>query len=347
MRLVISIDVEEEGLFSGRYQRIPPGVENVRELHRLEFITSEFGFHLTLLTTYRVAVSPPCQEILQYFRDNFVAEIGAHLHHWSTPPFQDLPYCEPIRSDLLPPPLLENSTLEPDRAISIPIQLPHRLKKQPAKDVDPILQRLGVGGNEFLLYPANFWTHKNHRMLLTAFAIYRARHPESNLRLVCTGALENEKKVLQEAVYRMGQKDWVILPGFLTEEEFTAIFASCLALVYPSLYEGFGMPVLEAMALEKPVICINVASLHEVAGDAAFYFDPRKPRQIVNAIERIATDKDLRKRLIGLGRHRLAESGGPEKMAREYLDVFLDVMRKPVCNRAGQPALNKREAGSE
>ena len=207
--------------------------------------------------------------------------------------------------------------------------MPHRLKKQSAQDVDSILQRLGLRGNEFLLYPANFWAHKNHRMLLTAFVMYRARHPESNLRLVCTGALENEKKVLQEAVYRMGQKDWIILPGFLTEEEFAAIFASCLALVFPSLYEGFGMPVLEAMALEKPVICSNVTSLPEVAGDAAFYVDPRKPREIVNAIERIATDKDLRKRLIDQGRHRLAESGGPEKMAREYLDVFLDVMRKP------------------
>ena len=242
--------------------------------------------------------------------------------------------------------VLENSNLEPDRTISIPIQLPHRLKKQPVKDVDSILQRLGLGENEFLLYPANFWPHKNHRMLLTAFAIYRVRNPESNLRLVCTGALENEKKVFQEAVYRMGQKDRVILPGFLNEEEFAAIFASCLALVFPSLYEGFGMPVLEAMALEKPVICSNVASLLEVAGDAAFYVDPRKPRQIVNAIERIATDKDLRERLIDLGRHRLAESGGPEKMAREYLDVFLDVMRNPFCNRAGEPAMNKREAES-
>ena len=107
MKLVISIDVEEEGLFSGRYLRMPTGVENVRELRRLEFITSEFGFPLTLLTTYGVAVSRPCQQILQYFRDFYRAEIGAHMHHWSTPPFQVLPYSEPIRSDLLPRPLLE------------------------------------------------------------------------------------------------------------------------------------------------------------------------------------------------------------------------------------------------
>ena len=225
--------------------------------------------------------------------------------------------------------VIENSNIEPDRAITILHQLFHRLKKPSTQDVDSILERLGLGGNEFLLYPANFWAHKNHRMLITAFAMFRARHPESNLRLVCTGALENEKNVLQEAVCRMGQKDWIILPGFVTEEEFTAIFASCLALVFPSLYEGFGMPVLEAMALEKPVICSNVTSLPEVAGDAALYVDPRKPREIANAIERIATDKDLRERLVDRGRHRLARSGGPGKMAREYLDVFVDVMRRP------------------
>jgi hypothetical protein len=107
LRLVISIDVEEEGLFSRSYLRTPPGVENVRELPRLKFITSEFGFPLTLLTTYRVAVSPACQEILLYFRDPLRAEIGAHLHHWSTPPFEILPYSEPVRSDLLPLSLLE------------------------------------------------------------------------------------------------------------------------------------------------------------------------------------------------------------------------------------------------
>ncbi len=226
--------------------------------------------------------------------------------------------------------VLESSNLEPDRAITIPHQLFHRLKKQPDRDVDSTLQRFGLEGNAFILYPANFWAHKNHKMLITAFGMYRARHPESSLRLVCTGALENEKRVLQEAVCRMGLKDWIILPGFLTEEEFAAIFASCLALVFPSLYEGFGMPLLEAMALEKPVICSNVCSLPEVAGDAALYVDPGKPREIANAIERVATDEELRERLIDLGRHRLAESGGPEKMACDYLEVFVDVMRKPV-----------------
>lgn len=100
------MDVEEEGLFSGIYQRRSLRVENVRQLRRLEFIPDEFGLPLTLLTTYQVARDPVCREILTGWRDRWHAEIGAHLHHWNTPPFQDLPFIEPINSDFLPKPLL-------------------------------------------------------------------------------------------------------------------------------------------------------------------------------------------------------------------------------------------------
>ncbi len=105
--LAISIDVEEEGLFCGRYPRTPGGVENVAELRRLEFITSEFGIPLTLLVAHSVAVSLPCRVILDRFREKLGAEIGAHLHPWNTPPFQELAHAEPVRSSLLPPRLLE------------------------------------------------------------------------------------------------------------------------------------------------------------------------------------------------------------------------------------------------
>ncbi len=107
MRLIISVDVEEEGLFSGEYARVPPGVENVRQLRRLEFITKEFGFPLTLMVAYQVAENPACRAVLSSWKDGFGAEIGAHLHHWNTPPFQVLPYPEPVRADFMPLPLLE------------------------------------------------------------------------------------------------------------------------------------------------------------------------------------------------------------------------------------------------
>ncbi|MFZ5453446.1 MAG: hypothetical protein ACOZF2_16430 [Thermodesulfobacteriota bacterium] len=108
MKLAISIDVEEEGLFSGEYPRTPLGVSNVAHLERLEFIPREFGIPLTLLVTYQVARDPGAREILKYWRDRYGAEIGAHLHPWNTPPFIDLPEPEPVRSEKMPLPVLRD-----------------------------------------------------------------------------------------------------------------------------------------------------------------------------------------------------------------------------------------------
>ena len=95
MKLVISLDVEEEGLFSGRYPR-ESGATNVAELRRLEFIPREFGLPLTLLVSYRVARDPAACQVLARWRDLYQAEIGVHLHPWSTPPFADLSCPEPV-----------------------------------------------------------------------------------------------------------------------------------------------------------------------------------------------------------------------------------------------------------
>ena len=107
MKLVISIDVEEEGLFTGEYARTPPGVSNVAQLKRLEFIPREFKIPFTLLVTYQVARDPAAREILQYWRDRYGAEIGAHLHPWNTPPLIDLNEPEPVRSEKIPLPILK------------------------------------------------------------------------------------------------------------------------------------------------------------------------------------------------------------------------------------------------
>ena len=101
MKLVISIDVEEEGLFSGRYPRRPPGVNNIAALSRLEFIPREFGVPLTLLLSYQVAVNSAARPILEQWQERHGAEIGAHLHHWNTPPFSHPTDPEPLASQEL------------------------------------------------------------------------------------------------------------------------------------------------------------------------------------------------------------------------------------------------------
>jgi len=91
IRVVFSVDVEEEGLFSGRYDPVAKGVSNVALLRRLEFVTREFGVPLTLLCTWPVLSDPGCGDILRHWREDLGAEIGAHLHPWNTPPLSGEP----------------------------------------------------------------------------------------------------------------------------------------------------------------------------------------------------------------------------------------------------------------
>jgi hypothetical protein len=107
MKLVISLDVEEEGLFSGRYARGPSGVTNVAALNRLAFIPREFGFPLTLLLSYQVASNGEARKVIQDWQHRHQAEIGAHLHHWNTPPFSHTTDPEPLPSNQLPLALLQ------------------------------------------------------------------------------------------------------------------------------------------------------------------------------------------------------------------------------------------------
>ncbi len=225
--------------------------------------------------------------------------------------------------------VLANSELSPDRVITIHPRLFTHLQEPEIRKVSEVLGRFRLTENQFLLYPANFWPHKNHAMLFTAFGLYRSRHPKSDLKLVCTSAPDQRFEELREAARRMGLETWIVPAAYLPVEELAALLQSCRALVFPSLYEGFGMPILEAMAFGKPVLCSNVTSLPEVAGDAALYFDPRNPQEIARAIERIATDPELVTHLVVRGDERVASFGGPEKMAQQYLSVLREVLSGP------------------
>jgi glycosyltransferase involved in cell wall biosynthesis len=130
----------------------------------------------------------------------------------------------------------------------------------------------------FLLYPAHPWPHKNHRLLFEAFARLRAERP--GLELVLTG---DGFRDLPPGVRTVGRVGWDELPS---------LYRRAGALVFPSLYEGFGLPPLEAMACGCPVACSTAGSLPEVCGDAAVYFDPTSVDEMV-AATRQALDGEL------------------------------------------------------
>ncbi len=133
----------------------------------------------------------------------------------------------------------------------------------------------GRAREPFLLYPANRWPHKNHARLFEAFASARRERPE--LRLVLTGGGHAGRPLPPGVEAR----------GHVPLDELVGLYRSAAALVFPSLYEGFGMPPLEAMACGCPIAVSRVASLPEVCGEAAVYFDPASAEDIARGIREV------------------------------------------------------------
>ena len=217
--------------------------------------------------------------------------------------------------------VLKHLKTNPERTHTVHVCIQSRLSTPDQGSVDADRSNLGIGLRPYMFYPANYWPHKNHRMLLTAYGMFLSRNPESDLDLVFTGALEELEKDLKRAVEQMGLTERVHFLGFLPHEQLEVVWYGCDFLIFPSLYEGFGIPVLEAMSIRKPVLCSNTTSLPEVAGKSALYFDPRKPGDIVNCLERMANDSALREDLSNRGYSRAANFRS-ETMIHKYLDVF-------------------------
>jgi glycosyltransferase involved in cell wall biosynthesis len=196
----------------------------------------------------------------------------------------------------------------------------HSLRNATADE--SILGRLQLMAGKYLIYPANFWKHKNHEMLLTAFGIARQSGLADDIRLVCTGAPGARQQWLVQAARGLGLQDHVIFPGYLTNFELLSLVTRSSGVIFPSLSEGFGLPVIEAMAAGVPVACSNVTSLPEVAGGAAILFDPRIPEQVAQAIVSLAHDNELTARLIIAGDARAVRFSDARLMAEQYWELF-------------------------
>jgi glycosyltransferase involved in cell wall biosynthesis len=178
--------------------------------------------------------------------------------------------------------------------------------------------RLGLGQRPLLLSLAAKRPHKNVEGLIDALA---GIPPERRPLLVVPGyETEHEATLLAQAAER-GVAGDVLFPGWLSRADVEGLWRACTAHVFPSYYEGFGLPVLEAMARGVPGACSDRASMPEVAGDAALLFDPSDPAAIRGAIERLLSDGALRERLRRDGLRRAAAFSW-ERTARETADVY-------------------------
>ncbi len=231
-------------------------------------------------------------------------------------------------SDYVKQTIIDNSPYDiVGKTETIYIGLDNRLPSINNHLQNELFQKFLITKENYLLYPANYWKHKNHEILLTAFAMYIHKFPNSSLKLICTGAPSERLEYLKAIVIKMKLQDRIKFAGFLSNEEFSAVFAGCKAIIYPSLFEGFGMPILEAMANAKPVICSNCTSVPEIAGESAIYFDPRKPTEIVAAIQILELDSNIIQEKIEYGLRRAEEIGNVTTMAEKYLNVFAKVIK--------------------
>jgi glycosyltransferase involved in cell wall biosynthesis len=182
-----------------------------------------------------------------------------------------------------------------------------------------------AGGAHFL-YPAITAPHKNHRMLLEAFAKVVAVRDDAAL--VLTGAAGPAEGEVARAIEELGLTNFVRRLGRVSAEELDVLFRHAVALVYPSTYEGFGLPLAEAMAMGCPVIASDRTALPEVIGGAGILLDADDVDGWADAMLRLLDDEDLRTELIAAGRKRV-RSFSPEEAARRQVAAYRLALETP------------------
>ena len=220
---------------------------------------------------------------------------------------------------------LEKYQYAPERIITVYPAVQDRLSKYTEQQCERVLLKHGLERQSFIFFPANMWPHKNHRSLITAFNMYVRRNPDDPVKLVLTGAgLGRESSFLDE-VRQLGLKDRVLWLGYVKEIDLAGLMKNCRYMIYPSFFEGFGLPVTEAMAAGVPVLCSNVTSLPEVGGEAVFYFNPYDPEDICRKMEYVREHPEEVEKKLGKV---------PEQLSRfdleHYLSGLLNVFEKAV-----------------
>ncbi len=196
---------------------------------------------------------------------------------------------------------------------------------EPTEDEQQLARFRGLRGlpDRFVIFVGTLEPRKNLLTLLQAYAAFRRGGGGYKLALV--GGKGWLWEPILAAIEELDLEDDVILPGFVAEEELPLWYNAAEALVYPSLYEGFGLPPLEAMACGIPVVASDASSLPEVVGDAGLLVDPHEPDPWTEALERLWHDREYRAELSMRGLQR-ARQFSWKRMARETIGVYRSVL---------------------
>jgi glycosyltransferase involved in cell wall biosynthesis len=171
--------------------------------------------------------------------------------------------------------------------------------------IEAIRQQLDLPA-AYLFYPAQTWKHKNHIGLLHALAQLK-QQAGLELPLLCSGRLNEFYPTIQRTLHELDLQRQVRFLGFVTPEEMQVLYAHCRAVIFPTLYEGFGMPVLEALQHGCPLACSNITPIGGMVKDGALLFDPTDAAAIADAIQQIWCDEPLRTTLSKNAAQRVAQ----------------------------------------
>jgi len=187
--------------------------------------------------------------------------------------------------------ILARFRLQPGRITAIPLAADPVFIPQSPEVVGALRARYRLP-EKFILYLGSNKPHKNLVRLIEAWAVVQAEVPD--ITLVIAGAWLSQHPEPRQCAQALGLDDRVCWLGPLPGGDLPALYTAAQAFVFPSLYEGFGLPVIEAMACGTPVVCANTSSLPEVAGDAAVMFDPTQTESIAGALRQVLGNSVLR-----------------------------------------------------
>jgi len=307
--------------FGVSYWRTP----DVETLHRAKMLSPDFVLSLSgyiypdMRPLRNVVVVPDIQH--EYHPDFFPPEVLAERKRV---------YGESIAaadgliaiSEYTRQTIIEKFRMDPDRIQTVHLAASPAYQRENRMNGNRqrVLHKYRLPERGYLLLPANSWPHKNHKGAIETLQILR-RDYGHDLLLVCTGSNKGAQEDLNRLISRNRLGGAVIFLGYCPMNDMVGLYEGAAALIYPSFFEGFGIPLLEAMWTDCPVVCSNLTSLPEIAGDAALLVDPHSNEALAEAVNRILSDEALRSDLIARGRKR-AEAFSWPKFTREVMKVL-------------------------
>ena len=195
--------------------------------------------------------------------------------------------------------LVEKYRVPPTKMTLIPGGIGAAFHPQCQEETERIRQKYGLP-ERFLFYPANPWQHKNHARLMAALRILRDQFGEAP-RLALSGRLLNEQRDSMSLAIAAGVQDLVTDLGFVPTEDLPGLHSAATAMVFPSLFEGFGIPLVEAMACGCPIVAADATTIPEITNGAALLFDPMSPEDMARAMWTLWQDSELAAELAAKG----------------------------------------------